>query len=138
MTAPYSDWFHFDIGDGVVFGNEPPETLHYDPAEKLTIIRRLARYLVEDRVSNGGVGIHCNIHCNTHCNKGIGRAGCVIGCCVVASPVSAADAIGRIKALWSDKRRRQQIKHDLWEPVANRIRALEASALERRAQGGED
>jgi hypothetical protein len=61
-----------------------------------------------------------------HCQGGIDRTGCVVGCYLVATGQDADGAIAAVKDHWPERRKRNPVSHESWEPVAARIRAYAA------------
>jgi atypical dual specificity phosphatase len=77
--------------------------------------------LIEQGISAGhGVWVHCQ--------GGIDRTGCVIACYLTSRGLTAEAAIDAIKERWPERRRARSISHELWEPVADRIRAYASRA----------
>jgi hypothetical protein len=76
----------------------------------------LAVRVIEQGVSAGqGVWVHCQ--------GGIDRTGCVIGCYLISTGLTPEAAIASIKDRWPERRKQRALSHELWEPVADRIRA---------------
>jgi protein-tyrosine phosphatase len=62
-----------------------------------------------------------------HCQGGIDRTGCVVACHLVSSGQTLDTAIAAVKECWPERRRNNSHSHELWEPVAERIREYAAA-----------
>lgn len=62
-----------------------------------------------------------------HCNRGIDRTGLVVGCCLIGQGLDADEAVSAVKSQWPESRKRRAFAHDLWEPVARKMREFQKS-----------
>ena len=62
-----------------------------------------------------------------HCQGGIDRTGCVVGCYLVSAGEPPDTAIAAVKERWPERRKNNPHSHELWEPVAERIREYAAT-----------
>ncbi len=107
------------------YGTEELAVHHLPMSDRY--IDQTAHETLERAVGIIGQGISAGRGVWVHCQGGIDRTGCVVGCYLVSTGTDTETAIGAIKDRWPERRKKNPTSHELWEPVAERIRAYSAT-----------